>query len=165
MYEDAPRHPGDNFYYRQNDYIAERQRGTDWTWTIFRPGPIFGVAVGASMSPLIVLVVLTLFCSLVEMDMRFGGTPPDIAQDIDSVIAPLHIVSSYGLFAEMTTQRNEIVMQGSADGKHWRDKLPRETRHGERRTIHPSWCADGDERYGHGADKRNYLLLRRVRRE
>ena len=62
-----------------------------------------------------------LFCSLVEMDERFGGAPPDIAQDIDDMIEPLHLVSSYGLFAVMTTQRNEIIIQGSADGTHWRD--------------------------------------------
>ena len=37
MYEDAPRHPGDNFYYRQHDYIAAKQKGTSWAWTIFRP--------------------------------------------------------------------------------------------------------------------------------
>ena len=43
------------------------------------------------------------------------GQPPDIAQDIDSVFEPLHLVSSYGLFAVMTTKRNEIVIQGSAD--------------------------------------------------
>ncbi len=68
-----------------------------------------------------VLASLILFCSLVEMDERFGGEPPDIAQDIDGVLEPLHLVSSYGLFAVMTTKRNEIIMQGSADGTHWRD--------------------------------------------
>lgn len=68
-----------------------------------------------------VLVSLILFCSLVEMDTRLGGEPPDIAQDVDNVVSPLHIVSSYGLFAVMTTKRNEIIIQGSADGTHWRD--------------------------------------------
>jgi predicted DCC family thiol-disulfide oxidoreductase YuxK len=68
-----------------------------------------------------VFASLILFLSLVEMDERFGGQPPDIAQDIDSVFEPLHLVSSYGLFAVMTTKRNEIVIQGSADGAHWRD--------------------------------------------
>jgi len=33
--------------------------------------------------------------------------------------APLQIVNTYGLFAVMTTQRNEIVLEGSADGEHW----------------------------------------------
>ncbi len=68
-----------------------------------------------------VLASLILFCSLVEMDERFGGELPDIALDIDSIFEPLHLVSSYGLFAVMTTKRNEIIIQGSADGTHWRD--------------------------------------------
>jgi len=33
--------------------------------------------------------------------------------------APLQIVNTYGLFAVMTTQRIEIVVEGSADGEHW----------------------------------------------
>ena len=34
---------------------------------------------------------------------------------------PLQIVSAYGLFAVMTTKRNEIVIEGSYDGVEWRD--------------------------------------------
>ena len=58
------------------------------------------------------LAVLIVFCSLVEMDERFGGRPPEVAQAVDNLIEPLHIVSSYGLFAVMTTTRNEIVVEG-----------------------------------------------------
>ncbi|MEZ5501509.1 MAG: lipase maturation factor family protein [Halioglobus sp.] len=32
---------------------------------------------------------------------------------------PFHIANSYGLFAVMTTQRNEIVIEGSRDGRQW----------------------------------------------
>ena len=65
--------------------------------------------------------LLVVFCSLVEMDMRFGGNPPAFAQAIDRFVEPLHIVSSYGLFAIMTTRRDEIVIEGSADGIEWRE--------------------------------------------
>src|SRR5580704_17821927 len=63
--------------------------------------------------------VLIVFCSLVEMDEGFGGSPPSAAQAIDRLIEPLHVVSSYGLFAVMTTKRNEIVIEGSNDGVEW----------------------------------------------
>ncbi len=33
--------------------------------------------------------------------------------------APLNIVNTYGLFANMTTLRPEIVVEGSNDGEHW----------------------------------------------
>ncbi len=65
------------------------------------------------------LAVLIVFCSLVQMDERFGGNPPVVAQVVDRVVEPLHIVSSYGLFAVMTTKRDEIVIEG--DGIQWRE--------------------------------------------
>jgi len=67
------------------------------------------------------LALLIVFCSLVEMDDRFGGKPPAFAQTIDRLIEPLHIVNAYGLFAVMTTQRDEIVIEGSNDGIEWRE--------------------------------------------
>ena len=65
------------------------------------------------------LALLIVFCSLVQMDLRFGGSPPAVAQTVDSLFEPLHMVSGYGLFAVMTTQRDEIVIEGSADGADW----------------------------------------------
>jgi lipase maturation factor 1 len=67
------------------------------------------------------LALLIAFCSLVEMDARFGGTPPAMMEAVDRVIGPLHITSPYGLFAVMTTARREIVIEGSNDGVQWRE--------------------------------------------
>jgi len=67
------------------------------------------------------LAIVIVLCGLVEMDVRFGGSPPAPLQAIDRVIEPLHVVSTYGLFAVMTTQRNEIVIEGSYDGVEWRE--------------------------------------------
>lgn len=66
------------------------------------------------------LVVLLLLCSLVQMEMRFGGTPPRLLQAVERLVEPLHLVSAYGLFAVMTTERDEIVIEGSMDGRDWR---------------------------------------------
>ncbi|HWF47347.1 MAG TPA: lipase maturation factor family protein [Bryobacteraceae bacterium] len=38
-----------------------------------------------------------------------------------SLIAPWQIVNSYGLFAVMTTERLEIIIEGSDDGETWRE--------------------------------------------
>jgi predicted DCC family thiol-disulfide oxidoreductase YuxK len=67
------------------------------------------------------LALLIVFCSLVQMDVRFGGSPPALAQAVDRVVEPLHIVSGYGLFAVMTTERDEIVIEGSYDDVEWRE--------------------------------------------
>jgi predicted DCC family thiol-disulfide oxidoreductase YuxK len=78
------------------------------------PRRVVTVIVGA-------LALLIVFCSLVQMDGRFGGNPPIVAQAVDRFIEPLRIVSSYGLFAVMTTERDEIVIEGSNDGVEWRE--------------------------------------------
>ena len=67
------------------------------------------------------VALLIVFCSLVQMDARFGGNPPAAAETVDRLIEPLHIVSGYGLFAVMTTKRDEIVIEGSYDGVEWRE--------------------------------------------
>jgi predicted DCC family thiol-disulfide oxidoreductase YuxK len=68
-----------------------------------------------------VVGLLLVFCSLVEMDARFGGRPPVAAELIDRLVEPLHITSPYGLFAVMTTTRHEIIIEGSSDGVQWRE--------------------------------------------
>ena len=67
------------------------------------------------------LTLLIVFCSLVQMDARFGGSPPTVGRWVDRLVEPLHMVSGYGLFAVMTTQRDEIVIEGSDDGIIWRE--------------------------------------------
>jgi len=39
-----------NFYWQQEDWLRERQKSRDWTWTILRPQIIFGLSVGSAMN-------------------------------------------------------------------------------------------------------------------
>jgi lipase maturation factor 1 len=48
------------------------------------------------------------------------GTLPPPARSALATLAPWNLVNGYGLFAVMTTSRPEIVVEGSADGVHWR---------------------------------------------
>lgn len=65
------------------------------------------------------LTVLILFLSGLELWGVFDNTAP--LGGIISEVAPLNIVNTYGLFAVMTTERPEIVVQGSRDGGTWLD--------------------------------------------
>jgi predicted DCC family thiol-disulfide oxidoreductase YuxK len=67
------------------------------------------------------LALAMVFLSLVQMDLRFGGSPPDAAVIVDGWFEPFHLTSPYGLFAVMTTSRDEIVIQGSNDAVEWLD--------------------------------------------
>jgi hypothetical protein len=55
------------------------------------------------------------------MDIRFGGSPPAALLAVDRFVEPLRITSAYGLFSVMTTQRDEIIIEGSYDGLDWRE--------------------------------------------
>jgi predicted DCC family thiol-disulfide oxidoreductase YuxK len=68
-----------------------------------------------------VLALLIVFCSFVQMAVSFGVKPPALAMAINQSVAPLCIVNSYGLFAVMTTEREEIIIEGSEDGFIWKE--------------------------------------------
>ena len=79
-----------------------------------RSSKAVAVAVGVWGSVLV-------FLSLVQMDVRFGGNPPAALREMDQLLEPMRMVSAYGLFAVMTTERNEIIVEGSDDGAAWRE--------------------------------------------
>ncbi|MGO9263084.1 MAG: lipase maturation factor family protein [Bryobacteraceae bacterium] len=55
---------------------------------------------------------------LVMLELFSAPLPPGAAEYLH-LVAPLRAVNSYGLFANMTTTRPEIVVEGSNDGDHW----------------------------------------------
>ena len=69
------------------------------------------------LAPLAAMLVLI---TSVEFLRRFIPVPlpaPLIA--LVRAVRPLRSTNTYGLFAVMTTERDEIVVEGSADGEHW----------------------------------------------
>ena len=68
------------------------------------------------------LVAAVVMCvSLGLMADSFFHLPlPKPVEKLISSVSPLRSINNYGLFAVMTTQRNEIILEGSNDGEHWR---------------------------------------------
>ncbi|MEO7435463.1 MAG: lipase maturation factor family protein, partial [Candidatus Binatia bacterium] len=66
------------------------------------------------------LLVLALASTLVFAQQMAGrDVVPALARPLLQSLAPFHSANSYGLFARMTTVRNEIVIEGSNDGTSW----------------------------------------------
>ena len=63
----------------------------------------------------IVLAALILLLSALELSEMFFGADSSLVR----LAAPFGIVNTYGLFAVMTTTRQEIVVEGSNDGENW----------------------------------------------
>jgi len=81
------------------------------------PGPApkhIGLAVLAG-------VILSGSATLFAATLWGARSVPRVALEAAGWLEPFHIVSSYGLFAVMTTTRPEIIIQGSNDGTHWQD--------------------------------------------
>ena len=79
-----------------------------------RPG--FGLRVGRG-----ILVAALATASVASMLVRFISTDslPAPVPLMLRTIAPLRSVNGYGLFANMTTSRPEIMIEGSRDGRTW----------------------------------------------
>jgi hypothetical protein len=81
-----------------------------------RPAASWRTRIAPVMLAVVVLPVSTL--SVVETMQRVPAWLEPLAAD--NVLAPLRSINSYGLFAVMTTQRSEIVIEGSDDRVAWR---------------------------------------------
>ena len=68
-----------------------------------------------------VLVAAMAFLSALTFvrELRRPAPMPDWSNTLLGTVAPLRSVSGYGLFRVMTTERPEIVIEGSADGDTW----------------------------------------------
>lgn len=62
-------------------------------------------------------------CSLQFIQFWHHFFPNQMFYKILNSIAPLKIINRYGIFAVMTTKRYEIVIEGSSDGKEWKEYL------------------------------------------
>jgi hypothetical protein len=88
----------------------------------------------------IILAGFILTINLILMAEQLGHFPlPKPLVKLIMAIEPLRSINTYGLFAVMTTQRSEIILEGSNDGEHW---LPYEFPYKPGRLERaPSWVA------------------------
>ena len=70
--------------------------------------------VSAALAAFIAVISLMQFLILFHEPLPTGGA--QVLQYVD----PFHLVNSYGLFAVMTTERQEIQVEGSNDGANWK---------------------------------------------
>ena len=72
-------------------------------------------------SVIVVVSIAVIVLDLLQLSLTLGARPvwflPVAATDI--WLSPFRTFNSYGLFAVMTTERREIVVEGSNDGANW----------------------------------------------
>lgn len=62
-----------NFYWEQEHHLRERNKGTDWTWTVLRPTLIVGGGVGGAMNVMPAIGVFGALLADVDEPFAFPG--------------------------------------------------------------------------------------------
>ena len=113
-----------NFYYDQEDFLRERQRGQSWTFTALRPEAVCGFAVGNPMNLLTVIAVYAAISKELRVPLRFPGT--------EAAYRALYQVSSADILAQATdwagterTAANEIFNITNGDYFRWQHMFPK----------------------------------------
>ncbi len=84
--EREPRREHPNFYFLQEDYLRERQRGRSWALTIFRPTVVYGDAPGNNMNPMPVIAAYGAILRERGEPLHFPGRPgaPALREAVDA---------------------------------------------------------------------------------
>ncbi len=62
-----------NFYWAQQDYLAGKQKGQNWGWTVLRPALVIGMAIGGAMNLIATLGVYGAVLKARGDKLRFPG--------------------------------------------------------------------------------------------
>ncbi|XP_058069977.1 (S)-8-oxocitronellyl enol synthase ISY1-like [Magnolia sinica] len=120
FHEDLPRLPGPNFYYTQEDILFEEVEKKDGlTWTVHRPGNIFGFSPYSLMNLVGTLCVYATICKHEGAPLRFPGNRLawdgySEASDAD-LIAEQHIWAAVDPYA-----KNEAFNCSNGDVFKWK---------------------------------------------
>ncbi len=122
--EDDPRLMPPNFYYDQEDFLRERQKGKRWHWTALRPEAICGFATGNPMNLSMLIAVYAVISKELGLPLRFPGT--------EKAYRALYQVTSADILAEASiwagthaSARNEIFNITNGDYFRWQHLWPR----------------------------------------
>lgn len=82
--ERSPRHPHENFYWLQEDYIRAKQAGSNWAWTILRPQLVVGEAIGSNLNVIPAIGVYAAIWKEAGRPLSFPGGPPYLFELVDA---------------------------------------------------------------------------------
>ena len=73
-----------NFYWNQEDYLREKQRGKGWCFSIFRPVLIVGYSQGSAMNVIPAIGVYAAMLKEAGQPLHYPGGPPRVGQAVDA---------------------------------------------------------------------------------
>jgi nucleoside-diphosphate-sugar epimerase len=73
-----------NFYWEQQDYLAAKRAGQDWSATVFRPQVIFGESFGSAMNLIPALGTYGALLKARGEPLHYPGGEPNITEGVDA---------------------------------------------------------------------------------
>jgi len=122
--EDDPRLMPPNFYYDQEDFLRERQRGKAWHWTALRPDMTTGFGLGNPMNLGMSIAVYAAISKELGLPLRFPGT--ERTYGVLTQITSAEILAKATVWAgQYVTAQNEVFNITNGDYFRWRYLWPR----------------------------------------
>jgi len=128
--EDDPRHPPPNFYYDQQDLLAERQRGHSWTWSASRPTFIYDFAPERARNAVSVIGAYAAIVRELGGPLDFPGSPAAFEALRDMTDATL-LAHAMTFIATTPTRGNQAFNVVNGDLYRWRTLWPKIAAHFE----------------------------------
>lgn len=116
--ESDPRHLPPNFYYNQQDFIAEAQKGKKWDYICVRPEAVVGYAVGIPLNTASIVAHYATFCREMGVPLHFPG--PEQAFKIYNKFTDARILGRFQVWvANHEKASNEAFNITNESGFRW----------------------------------------------
>jgi nucleoside-diphosphate-sugar epimerase len=109
-----------NFYWNQEAFLHEKQRGKNWHYTIFRPVLIVGYSQGSAMNVVPAIGAYAAILKDAGQPLHFPGGPPRVAQAIDADV----LARCMAWAGEAAVARNETFNVANGDVYCWHNIWP-----------------------------------------
>lgn len=109
-----------NFYWLQEDFLRDRQRGKSWAWTIFRPQLIFGMSLGSAMNLIPAIGVYGALLKEEGSPLYFPGGVGSVIEAVDADLLAHAIAWAGGVQGA----RNQAFNVTNGDVFTWRNVWP-----------------------------------------
>lgn len=109
-----------NFYWNQEAYLREKQRGRDWSFSIFRPVLIVGYSQGSAMNVVPALGVYAAMLKEAGQPLHYPGGPPRVGQAVDADL----LARCMAWAGEAAAARNETFNVANGDVYAWPNIWP-----------------------------------------
>ncbi len=115
-----PRHDHENFYWLQQDYLAESQIGKQWHWTVWRPQLILGESLGSHMNAIPAIGVYAALLREAGLPLAFPG---GAAYAMEAIDTDIH-AQAFEWAAGAPAARNEVFNVTNGDVFVWQNVWP-----------------------------------------